>query len=173
MFFSLQSGTDQDKIDKICEMAAVMRKAIEVDERQSTHEQELISQLQFENRTLREVLQISSEANVQPPLVEKDTQTNLSDSESENLNDSVIEVCDSSTIKRKPNTNSKQGSSPKLKGSPGKADSSDSTTSADNESNTESESKMDTTVVVKNCNENEATNDEKKDVNANSSTASA
>lgn len=105
-FFTLstfQNRNDMDRIDKICEMAAVMRKAIEVDDQQGTQEQELISQLKMENRTLREVLRISEKFTVVTD--EKDTQTGHSDSESEGgMNDSVIEVCDSSTIKRKPSS---------------------------------------------------------------------
>ncbi|XP_057226491.1 FGFR1 oncogene partner 2 isoform X1 [Malurus melanocephalus] len=48
--------------DQITEMAAVMRKAIEVDERHGCKEQERITQLEQENKGLREILQITRES---------------------------------------------------------------------------------------------------------------
>ncbi|XP_064276806.1 FGFR1 oncogene partner 2 isoform X2 [Passer domesticus] len=52
----------QVHVDQITEMAAVMRKAIEVDERHSCKEQERITQLEQENKGLREILQITRES---------------------------------------------------------------------------------------------------------------
>ncbi|XP_043943665.1 FGFR1 oncogene partner 2 isoform X2 [Protopterus annectens] len=52
----------QTHVDKISEMAAVMRKAVDVDEQQFHKEQEHIAQLEFENKGLREVLQITRES---------------------------------------------------------------------------------------------------------------
>ncbi|XP_038625942.1 FGFR1 oncogene partner 2 [Tachyglossus aculeatus] len=52
----------QGHVDQISEMAAVMRKAIEIDERQSCKEQERIFQLEQENKGLREILQITRES---------------------------------------------------------------------------------------------------------------
>ncbi|TRZ11193.1 hypothetical protein HGM15179_015915 [Zosterops borbonicus] len=52
----------QVHVDQITEMAAVMRKAIEVDERHGCKEQERITQLEQENRGLREILQITRES---------------------------------------------------------------------------------------------------------------
>uniref|UniRef100_A0A7N6C4F9 FGFR1 oncogene partner 2 n=1 Tax=Anabas testudineus TaxID=64144 RepID=A0A7N6C4F9_ANATE len=49
-------------IDKINEMASVMRKAIEVDEGRICEDEERIKQLELENRGLRELLGISREA---------------------------------------------------------------------------------------------------------------
>uniref|UniRef100_A0A3Q3WVA5 FGFR1 oncogene partner 2 n=1 Tax=Mola mola TaxID=94237 RepID=A0A3Q3WVA5_MOLML len=52
----------QAHIDKINEMATVMRKAIEVDEGRTCEEEERIKQLELENSGLRELLGISREA---------------------------------------------------------------------------------------------------------------
>ncbi|XP_078530247.1 FGFR1 oncogene partner 2 [Lissotriton helveticus] len=49
-------------VEKINEMTAVMRRAIEIDEKQDCKELERISQLEQENKTLREVLQITRES---------------------------------------------------------------------------------------------------------------
>ncbi|XP_053109161.1 FGFR1 oncogene partner 2 isoform X1 [Hemicordylus capensis] len=52
----------QVHVDQITEMAAVMRKAIELDEQQGCKEQERIFQLEQENKGLREILQITRES---------------------------------------------------------------------------------------------------------------
>ncbi|KAL2102635.1 hypothetical protein ACEWY4_001803 [Coilia grayii] len=52
----------QAHIDKINEMASVMRKAIEVDEGRLCEDEERIKQLELENEGLRELLGISREA---------------------------------------------------------------------------------------------------------------
>ncbi|ERE66132.1 putative FGFR1 oncogene partner 2 isoform 1 [Cricetulus griseus] len=52
----------QAHADQITEMAAVMRKAIEIDEQQGCKEQERIFQLEQENKGLREILQITRES---------------------------------------------------------------------------------------------------------------
>ncbi|TKS91094.1 FGFR1 oncogene partner 2 -like protein [Collichthys lucidus] len=52
----------QAHIDKINEMASVMRKAIEVDEGRTCEDEERIKQLELENSGLRELLGISREA---------------------------------------------------------------------------------------------------------------
>ncbi|KPP68292.1 FGFR1 oncogene partner 2-like [Scleropages formosus] len=52
----------QAHIDKINEMATVMRKAIELDEGRVCEDEERIKQLELENRGLRELLNISHEA---------------------------------------------------------------------------------------------------------------
>lgn len=49
-------------LEKINEMASVMKKAIEVDEERSCEDEERIRQLELENRGLRELLGISREA---------------------------------------------------------------------------------------------------------------
>ncbi|EOA96521.1 FGFR1 oncogene partner 2-like protein, partial [Anas platyrhynchos] len=49
-------------VDQITEMAAVMRKAIEIDEKHGCKEQERIIQLEQENKGLREILQITRES---------------------------------------------------------------------------------------------------------------
>lgn len=46
-------------MDKICEMAAVMWKAVELDEDTDMRNQEMISQLRTENQTLRELVMAS------------------------------------------------------------------------------------------------------------------
>lgn len=50
----------QEKIDKICEMAAVMQRAVAVDEAHQVAEQQMLIQLRLENNTLRELLRIST-----------------------------------------------------------------------------------------------------------------
>ncbi|XP_024069552.1 FGFR1 oncogene partner 2 [Terrapene carolina triunguis] len=52
----------QVHVDQITEMAAVMRRAIEIDEQQGCKEQERIFQLEQENNGLREILQITRES---------------------------------------------------------------------------------------------------------------
>lgn len=52
----------QAHVDQITEMAAVMKKAIEIDEQQGCKEQERIFQLEQENKGLREILQITRES---------------------------------------------------------------------------------------------------------------
>ncbi|XP_046394503.1 FGFR1 oncogene partner 2 homolog isoform X2 [Ischnura elegans] len=47
----------QEKTEKICEMAAVMSRAIQMDD--SLHNEEMISKLTVENKALRELLEIS------------------------------------------------------------------------------------------------------------------
>lgn len=67
----------QEKLDKIYEMAAVMWKAVKIDDEYVDHDQETIAQLKKENASMRELLQISTsctQALVQP-LEEKTTQT--------------------------------------------------------------------------------------------------
>merc|ERR1712142_1112435 len=49
----------QERVDKICEMAAVMNQAIRIDEHAQTQEQEVMSRLITENKGLREMLEIS------------------------------------------------------------------------------------------------------------------
>ncbi|XP_066999705.1 FGFR1 oncogene partner 2 homolog isoform X2 [Anabrus simplex] len=48
-----------EQADKICEMAAVMERAAEIDEKRALEEQELISRLTTENKGLRDLLEIS------------------------------------------------------------------------------------------------------------------
>lgn len=49
----------QDRADKICEMANVMQKSIQIDEQSINKEQELMARLVTENKGLREMLEIS------------------------------------------------------------------------------------------------------------------
>uniref|UniRef100_W5NDL0 FGFR1 oncogene partner 2 n=1 Tax=Lepisosteus oculatus TaxID=7918 RepID=W5NDL0_LEPOC len=56
------SNEMQAHIDKISEMATVMKKAIELDEDRVCEEEERIRQLELENKGLRELLNISREA---------------------------------------------------------------------------------------------------------------
>ena len=50
----------QDKIDQIAEMSEVMRKAIELDERNSNEYEERIKSLEVENKGLKELLKINT-----------------------------------------------------------------------------------------------------------------
>lgn len=50
-------------MDKVCEMAAVMQKAISLDEKLDASEMEMLSRLKRENQGLRELLSISSSMN--------------------------------------------------------------------------------------------------------------
>ena len=73
----------QDKIERICEMVEVMKKAAAIDDEAANKECEQLSRLQLENKGLRELLQISS---VPPPAPtsDKDSQTlDYSDDDSE------------------------------------------------------------------------------------------
>ena len=68
----------EEKINKICEMASVMRRAIEIDEETETQEQEMIAQLRHENVSLRQLIRDmdSSQCHV-ATLVDDDTQTDV------------------------------------------------------------------------------------------------
>jgi hypothetical protein len=55
-----QGEETEAKTQKICEMAAIMQKAIDLDAKSSEMEQELIATLRYENAGLRELLGISS-----------------------------------------------------------------------------------------------------------------
>lgn len=57
-----QSKDLERLIDKICEMAAVMQRAVMVDESASAKDQELFTQLQKENNGLRELLEVCTTA---------------------------------------------------------------------------------------------------------------
>uniref|UniRef100_A0A8C4QEV4 Uncharacterized protein n=1 Tax=Eptatretus burgeri TaxID=7764 RepID=A0A8C4QEV4_EPTBU len=50
-----------DHVQKVCEMAAVMKRAIEIDDAQVVGDRQKLAQLELENRTLRELLKISRE----------------------------------------------------------------------------------------------------------------
>uniref|UniRef100_D3YTU7 Suppressor of IKBKE 1 n=1 Tax=Mus musculus TaxID=10090 RepID=D3YTU7_MOUSE len=52
----------ESQIDRICEMGAVMRRAVQVDDNQFCKVQERLAQLELENKELRELLSISSES---------------------------------------------------------------------------------------------------------------
>ena len=49
-------------VDKICEMADVMQKSVNVDEDASIKDKERLTQLEIENKGLRELLEICSTA---------------------------------------------------------------------------------------------------------------
>ncbi|XP_033751868.1 FGFR1 oncogene partner 2 homolog [Pecten maximus] len=57
-----QSKDLERLIDKICEMAAVMQRAVMVDQDASAKDQELFTQLQKENNGLRELLEVCTTA---------------------------------------------------------------------------------------------------------------
>jgi len=71
----------QERVDKICEMAAVMNHAIRIDEQAQSQEQEVMSRLITENKGLREMLEIScrngsySDPLCGPRLTSKECQT--------------------------------------------------------------------------------------------------
>lgn len=52
----------QAQVEKVCEMAAVMKKAINADDAEVIREQEKMAQLELENKTLRDLLKISKES---------------------------------------------------------------------------------------------------------------
>ncbi|XP_046394683.1 FGFR1 oncogene partner 2 homolog [Ischnura elegans] len=76
----------QEKTEKICEMAAVMSRAVQMDD--STHSDEMISKLTIENEALRELLEISCQSGslrkslLSPEMDDKDVQTETSDLQS-------------------------------------------------------------------------------------------
>lgn len=47
-------------MDKICEMAAVMQKAVSIDDGLAVSDEQLLQQLRVENQTLRDLLHISN-----------------------------------------------------------------------------------------------------------------
>jgi len=73
----------QDRVDKICEMATVMNRSIELDDRAQSQEQEIMSRLITENKGLREMLEISrrngshSDPLARPRQSTKECQTDL------------------------------------------------------------------------------------------------
>ncbi|XP_013420722.1 FGFR1 oncogene partner 2 homolog [Lingula anatina] len=77
---SAQNGKQlQEKIDKICEMAAVMQESIKIDDLAIPKEEELVKRLKIENEGLREMLRIRNSLNP-PQLCDHECQTNLDDS---------------------------------------------------------------------------------------------
>uniref|UniRef100_UPI00359015E9 FGFR1 oncogene partner 2 isoform X1 n=1 Tax=Myxine glutinosa TaxID=7769 RepID=UPI00359015E9 len=50
-----------EHVQKVCEMAAVMKRAIEIDDAHVVGDRQKLAQLELENRTLRELLKISRE----------------------------------------------------------------------------------------------------------------
>lgn len=71
----------QEQADRICEMATIIKQAIEIDEGNYAYEQERLTQLVTENRGLRELLEISrtsgslGRALTAPDTTEKEVQT--------------------------------------------------------------------------------------------------
>jgi len=55
-----------DRTEKVCEMAAVMKEAVRVDEETCNQQQELMARLITENKGLRELLEISQKSNSSP-----------------------------------------------------------------------------------------------------------
>lgn len=69
-------ATEQEqRIEKICEMAAVMKQAILVDDDAVAREQQLVAQLKLENNTLRELLHIAGGATGQKESADISCQT--------------------------------------------------------------------------------------------------
>lgn len=66
-------------VDKVCEMAAVMQKAVITDEKSAVRDQERITQLELENKGLREMLEVC-------------TTTKMKILETDVNNDTVIEA---------------------------------------------------------------------------------
>jgi len=70
-----------DRTEKVCEMAAVMREAVKVDEENTNLQQEVMARLITENKGLRELLDISQKSKSSPKLkkivsnVHKEVQT--------------------------------------------------------------------------------------------------
>jgi len=55
-----------ERTEKVCEMAAVMKESVRVDEEACTQQQELMARLMTENKGLRELLEISKKNNSSP-----------------------------------------------------------------------------------------------------------
>jgi len=86
-----QTDVIRRQAEKINEMAAVMRKACDVDEDKVNKEHEYLSQLVIENRGLRELLEISQKhGNSRLVGEEKSTQTDESSFEPDSPNKTVI-----------------------------------------------------------------------------------
>jgi len=70
-----------ERTEKVCEMAAVMKEAVRVDEETCNQQQELMARLITENKGLRELLEISQKSNSSPRIkkvvsnVHKEVQT--------------------------------------------------------------------------------------------------
>ena len=85
----------QEKIDKICEMAAVMKRAILVDDEAVAREQQLVTQLKLENNSLRQLLHIASSNLAAVPLADAQCQTEAdSDVEDASMDDIIDTMFD-------------------------------------------------------------------------------
>lgn len=93
----------EEKIDKICEMASVMRRAIEMDEATETQDQEMIAQLSLENVSLRKLIHDmdASQCRV-ASMVDDDTQT--ADTEVVAESPDTVTTSSGTTISVSPNT---------------------------------------------------------------------
>ena len=93
----------EEKIDKICEMASVMRRAIEMDEATETQDQEMIAQLSLENVSLRKLIRDMdiSQCRV-ASMVDDDTQT--ADTEVAAESPDTVTTSSGTTISDSPNT---------------------------------------------------------------------
>jgi len=88
-----QSKVLQDRADKICEMAAVMNQAIQIDDENQAKEKELISKLLTENMGLREMLEISRlNGSLTNPLAKPKMVSRTSQTEMEIVNNNVNTV---------------------------------------------------------------------------------
>lgn len=82
----------QERADKICEMAGVMQRSMQIDEENQAREQELMSRLITENKGLREMLEISfrngsyTDPLVGPKMVTRSCQTEQPPATTKNSN---------------------------------------------------------------------------------------
>jgi len=68
---------ESDKIDKIAEMAAVMKQAISLDDKSEREEHAMVAKLKFENANLRKLLNIASKSLVHGASTDAEVQTEL------------------------------------------------------------------------------------------------
>jgi len=65
-----------DRTEKVCEMAAIMKESVRVDEEACNQQQELMARLMTENKGLRELLEISKKNNSSPKVKKMMTNVN-------------------------------------------------------------------------------------------------
>ena len=70
-------------MNKICEMAAVMQQAIQLDDESSQASQETVSRLTQENKTLRELLQMAYVNSPRPDTQDSEVQTEAQNTQEE------------------------------------------------------------------------------------------
>ena len=89
----------EEKIDKICEMASVMRRAIELDEETETHDAELIAQLRHENVSLRSLIRDMDDGRcTMTTMIDNETQVTIEESVVASVSDDTVASDSSVTV---------------------------------------------------------------------------